>query len=91
MALGVRGFEIGLGFRQKRVYESVIILGGAIRTGFVPQCIVIACRAGRLNFLPAFRVYCRQNLASKVGESIRHLCSSFSFKCDATKVKTWLI
>ena len=42
--------EIGLDFGQKRVYESVIVLEGAIRADFVPQCFMIACRAGHLYF-----------------------------------------
>ena len=41
-------------FGKSRVYESVIVLGGAIRADFVPQCFMKACRAGRLQFSPIF-------------------------------------
>ena len=36
------------------MYESVNVLGGVIRNDFVPQVIMKACRAGRLNFMPRF-------------------------------------
>ena len=37
-------------FGENRAYESVIVLGGAIRADFVRQCFMIACRADRLSF-----------------------------------------
>ena len=41
-------------FLAETEYESVNVLGDAIRVAFVPVCILIACGAGRLNFLPTF-------------------------------------
>ena len=41
---------------KKRVYESISVLGGGILADFVPQCNMLVCRPGRLNFnfLPTF-------------------------------------
>ena len=36
------------------MYGSVSVLGGAIRTDIVPQCIMKACKAGRLKFSASF-------------------------------------
>ena len=36
------------------MYESINVLGGAIRADFVPQRIMKACRAGPFNFSPTF-------------------------------------
>ena len=41
-------------FGKNQVYESVNVPGGEIRTDSVPQCIMKACRTGRLNFSPTF-------------------------------------
>ena len=69
------------------MYESVNVLGGAIRVDFVALCILIAFRAGRLNFSPTFCVYCRYYLVFKLTEAIGHMSLSFSFRHNATKVK----
>ena len=41
-------------FDKNRVYEFVNGFGGAIQSDCGPQCIMEACRAGRLNFLRTF-------------------------------------
>ena len=52
MDLGVRVIKMrnGWAFGKNQVYESVNILGRAMRANFVPQCIMKACRASRINF-----------------------------------------
>ena len=54
--LGVRVTKVrnGWAFNKNRVFESVDILGPAIRADFVPQCIMEVCRTGRLNFSLSF-------------------------------------
>ena len=69
------------------MHESVNVLGGAIRADFVPQYIMKACGAGRLNFSPTFCIYSWLYLAFKIREAVKHMSSSFSFKDIATKVK----
>ena len=79
-------------FGKNRVYESVNVLGGAIRTDFFPQCIMKACRTGRLNLRPPSCIHSRHYLAIKLRDAVRHMSSSISFMHIATKVKeNWLI
>ena len=54
--LGVRDIKVthDWTFGENQLYESVNVLGGAMRTNFVPQCIMEACRAGRFKFMLTF-------------------------------------
>ena len=54
LGVGVIKLRNGWAFGKSRVCESANVLGGAIRTDFVPQCNMKACRAGHLNFSPTF-------------------------------------
>ena len=87
--LGVRVIELRLGWAsdRTRVYESVNVLGGSIRTYFFPQCIMKACRTGRFNFYPPSCIHSRHYLAFKLRHSVRHMSSSFSLMHIATNGK----
>ena len=91
LGMGVRVIELRqvCVFGKNRVHESVRVLGDAIRADFVPQCNMIACRAGRLNFkfLPTFLHILS---AFKLKETVRHMSSSFSCKHIISIVKNWL-
>ena len=54
--LGVRVIRLrnGGAFGRNRVFESVNVIGGAMRTDFAPQCVMKACRIGHLKFSPTF-------------------------------------
>ena len=66
---------------------SVKVSGAATRADFHPQCIMIAFRAGPFNFLPTFVHVVSTLLAFRLGEAVKLMNSSVSFKHTATKVK----
>ena len=69
------------------MFESFNISEGAIRVDFVPLYILIACRAGSLNFSPTLLQILFCYLAFKVIEAVIHMSSSFTSKYNATNVK----
>ena len=56
MDLGVRVTKLRNAwvFSKNRLYETVNVLGRAIRADFFPQRNIKACRAGRLKFSHSF-------------------------------------
>ena len=83
---------LSLGFFRKNwvwVYETVNVLGGAIRVDFVSLCILIAYRAGRLKFSPTFPHIPSVLFGSQIIEAVRHMSLSFTFRHLATKVKNF--
>ena len=87
--LGVRVKKLRYGWvlGKNRVYESVNVLGVAIRADSVPQCIMKACRVGRFNFSLTLLHILWHYLPFKLREFVRHMSVKFSFKHIAIKVK----